>query len=453
VFDFLKGFQENSPLPSLGEQVDKLNFLKRTRLWAQILAGLVLGFGVGILFSPSGFAIVTPQLAGVIAGWLALPGHIFLALIQMVVIPLVISSIMIGISSSGSREELKILGFRIVPYFLLTTIVAVTIGVSIAFVIKPEQYINSELIEKTLSVAQHVDVPIDSNTPPKPLPERIKDLIPANPTLAALEKSMLQIVILAIMLGVAVVTIPEKHAKPAIDLANSVQELSMKIVSWAMVLAPLAVFGLIAQVTVKVGFDAIVGMSVYVGTVLLGLLFLLIFYLVIVLLVTHQNPWAFLGKVRDAQLLAFSTSSSAAVMPLSMETAQEKLGVRPSIAQFIIPIGATVNMDGTALYQVIAAIFLTGVFGVELTTGNLILLMVTTVGASIGSPSTPGVGIVILATILQKIGVPASGIALILGVDRILDMCRTAVNVTGDLTASVVMEKWIKKTDSSIVSE
>lgn len=451
--DFLKNSQEDSPLLSLAEQVDKLSFLIRTRLWAQILAGLVLGFGVGILFSPTGFAIVSPQLADNIAGWLALPGQIFLALIQMVVIPLVISSIMIGVSSSGSKEELKTLGLRIVPYFIGTTIVAVSIGISVALVIKPGEYINSELIEKTLSTAQPTDALIESNATRKSLPERITDLIPANPTLAALEKSMLQIVILAIMLGVAAVAISEKHARPAIELANSVQELSMKIVSWAMVLAPLAVFGLIAQVTVKVGFDAIVGMSVYVGTVFLGLILLIIFYLLIVSLITRRNPWDFLSKVRDAQLLAFSTSSSAAVMPLSMKTAEEKLGVRPSIAQFIIPIGATVNMDGTALYQVIAAIFLTGVFGIELTTGSLILLMVTTVGASIGSPSTPGVGIVILATILQKIGVPASGIALILGVDRILDMCRTTVNVTGDLTASVVMEKWIKKPDSPVATE
>jgi proton glutamate symport protein len=152
------------------------------------------------------------------------------------------------------------------------------------------------------------------------------------------------------------------------------------------------------------------------------------------LLIGRQNPWNFLVKIRDVQLLAFSTSSSAAVMPLSLTTTHENLNVRPSIAQFIIPIGATVNMDSTALYQVIAAVFLTGVFGVDLTSGNLILLMVTTVGASIGAPSTPGVGIVILATILQGIGVPASRTTLILGVDRILDMFGTAVNVTGDLT-------------------
>jgi proton glutamate symport protein len=443
IFDYFQKHPDHLPL---AEQVDKLHFLIRTRLWAQILAGLVLGMSVGLLISPSGMALVSPHLADIIAGWLALPGQIFLALIQMVVIPLVISSILIGLSSSGSKKELKSLGLRIAPYFLGTTVVAVAIGISIALLIKPGKFIDSQLIEKTLSTVQRTDSPVKTNIITKSIPDRVAALIPANPTRAALEKSMLQIVILSILLGIAAVSIPKEQAKPAIDLASSVQELSMKIISWAMVLAPLAVFGLIAQVTIKIGFDAIVGMSVYVGTVLLGLLILLFFYLAIILLIARQNPWNFLVKIRGAQLLAFSTSSSAAVMPLSMITAQESLDVRPSIAHFIIPIGATVNMDGTALYQVIAAVFLTGIFGVDLTTGDLILLMVTTVGASIGAPSTPGVGIVILATILQGIGVPASGIALILGVDRILDMCRTAVNVTGDLTASVVMEKWLEKT-------
>jgi len=150
-----------------------------------------------------------------------------------------------------------------------------------------------------------------------------------------------------------------------------------------------------------------------------------------------------LSRVREVQLLAFSTSSSAAVMPLSIKTAEEKLGVQSSTADFIVPLGATINMDGTALYQVVAAVFLTQVFGIELSSGELLLLITTTIGASIGSPSTPGVGIVILATILTNIGVPASGIALIIGVDRILDMSRTAINVTGDLAACVVMDKWL----------
>jgi Na+/H+-dicarboxylate symporter len=262
---------------------------------------------------------------------------------------------------------------------------------------------------------------------------------------------MLQIVVFAILIGVAVMNISSERARPLLDLAASVQQLSMEIVSWAMVLAPLAVLGLLAQITMKVGLTAIVGMSVYVGAVLLGLFLLLVVYAVLVKLVAGWNIRRFFRAVREVQLLAFSTSSSAAVMPLSIETAQEKLGVQPSIAQFVVPLGATVNMDGTAMYQVIAAVFLTQVFGVELSTPALLLLIATTVGASIGSPSTPGVGIVILATILQGVGVPASGIALIIGVDRVLDMSRTAINVTGDLTACVVMNRWLPAPEKALV--
>jgi proton glutamate symport protein len=223
----------------------------------------------------------------------------------------------------------------------------------------------------------------------------------------------------------------------------------MKVVSWAMALAPAAVFGLLAQISVQLGFDALLGMSAYVGTVFLGLLVLLIFYLVLVAILAGRNPLTFLGDIREVQLLAFSTSSSAAVMPLSIKTAQEKLGVSKPVSQFVIPLGATVNMDGTALYQVIAAVFLTQVYGIDLTLGQLTLVAATTVGASIGAPSTPGVGIVILATIIQSIGVPPEGIALILGVDRILDMTRTAVNVSGDLTAAVVMERWLGSAETT----
>jgi len=242
---------------------------------------------------------------------------------------------------------------------------------------------------------------------------------------------------------VAMVSISERRAKPLLDLCVSVQDVSMKIVSWAMALAPIAVFGLLAQISVQVGFDAIIVVATYVATVLLGLVILLGFYLLIVTVLARRSPLAFLRSISNVQLLAFSTSSSAAVMPLSMKTAEESLGVKPAVSQFVVPLGATVNMDGTALYQVIAAVFLTQVYGIELSIAQLLLLSVTTVGASIGSPSTPGVGIVILATIVQGMGVPAEGLALILGVDRILDMSRTAVNVSGDLTACVVMERFL----------
>jgi Na+/H+-dicarboxylate symporter len=358
----------------------------------------------------------------------------------MVVVPLVLTSIVLGIASGGSSDFLRRIGTRIAPYFVISTIVAVSIGGLLALWIQPGHYIepvashNLEVSVSTLKPAQ-----VDSTK----FEDQIVNIIPANPTSAILERSMFQIVILAILMATALVSIKPQRAKPVLDLCVSVQDISMKVVSWAMALAPVAVFGLLAQVCAESGIDALLGMSVYIGTVLLGLLLLLMFYLLVVFVIAGRNPVSFLKDIREAQLLAFSTSSSAAVMPLSMKTAEEKLQVSKPVSQFVIPLGATVNMDGTALYQVIAAVFLTQVYGIDLTLGQLSLLAATTVGASIGSPSTPGVGIVILATIVQGIGVPEEGIALILGVDRILDMVRTAVNVSGDLTASVVMEKWL----------
>jgi Na+/H+-dicarboxylate symporter len=314
--------------------------------------------------------------------------------------------------------------------------VAVFIGCIVALWLQPGQYIDVGA-ELATAVVPESAVAVAS------LPDRLIEIIPANPTSALLSRSMFQIVVLAIFIAVAMVSISERRAKPLLDLCVSVQDVSMKIVSWAMALAPIAVFGLLAQISVQVGFDAIIGVATYVATVLLGLVILLGFYLLIVTVLARRSPLAFLRSISNVQLLAFSTSSSAAVMPLSMKTAEESLGVKPAVSQFVVPLGATVNMDGTALYQVIAAVFLTQVYGIELSIAQLLLLSVTTVGASIGSPSTPGVGIVILATIVQGMGVPAEGLALILGVDRILDMSRTAVNVSGDLAACVVMERFL----------
>lgn len=416
----------------------RLDYLLRGRLWAQILLAMVLGVALGLCLSPSGGALVASDTASLLAAWLALPGRLFLAMIQMVVVPLVLSSIILGITSSGDPKFLKQIGLRIAPYFILTTSVAVFIGCIVALWLQPGQYIDvgAELATATATAPESA-VAVAS------LPDRLIEIIPANPTSALLSRSMFQIVVLAIFIAVAMVSISERRAKPLLDLCVSVQDVSMKIVSWAMALAPIAVFGLLAQISVQVGFDAIIGVATYVATVLFGLVILLGFYLLIVTVLARRSPLVFLRSISNVQLLAFSTSSSAAVMPLSMKTAEESLGVKPAVSQFVVPLGATVNMDGTALYQVIAAVFLTQVYGIELSIAQLLLLSVTTVGASIGSPSTPGVGIVILATIVQGMGVPAEGLALILGVDRILDMSRTAVNVSGDLTACVVMERFL----------
>ena len=218
----------------------------------------------------------------------------------------------------------------------------------------------------------------------------------------------------------------------------------MTVVRWAMWLAPWAVFGLLAQLTSKIGLQSLIGMAVYVGTVLLGLALLFVFLMAVLRIGGGMKPGAFIGAARDVILLAFSTSSSAAVMPLSLKTAEQRLGVRPVVSQFIIPLGATINMNGTALYQGVAAIFLAQVFGVDIGPGGLTLIVLTAVGASIGSPATPGVGIVVLASILGSVGVPPAGIALIMGIDRILDMSRTSLNVVGDLVACVLMDRWMR---------
>ena len=425
----------------------RLEFLLRTRLWAQVLAAMMLGLGLGLALSPSAGALVPSTTAEYLAAWLAFPGHLFLALIQMVVVPLVISSIVLGIATSGDSDFLKRIGFRIAPYFVGTTAVAVLIGASMALWIAPGQYIGEGIAATTELPVVEPAVVAASDLTVLSLPEQIIKIIPTNPTHAILSRSMFQIVMLSILMAIALASIDASKGKPLLELFISVQELSMKVVGWAMVVAPAAVFGLLAQISIQIGFEAILGVGAYVATVLVGLLLLMAFYLIVVSVLGRRNPLTFLKRIGGVQLLAFSTSSSAAVMPLSMSTAEDDLGVSRPVSQFIVPLGATVNMDGTALYQVIAAIFLTQVYGIDLTLAQLLLLSVTTVGASIGSPSTPGVGIIILATVVQGIGVPAEGVALILGVDRILDMSRTAINVSGDLTACVVMDRWIGGSD------
>ena len=419
---------------------ESIAILIRTRLWAQIVVAMIAGLGLGLMLSPQGGALIPADTSYAIAGWLKLPGSIFLNMIQMVVIPLVTSSIILGICSSGDPAYLKRVGLRIFPYFVGTTTVAVTIGIVLALSIEPGSYIDTSLV--AAMGAEAIDLSATS-TETLSLPDRIASLIPTNIEEARIAKDMLQIVIYAIIAGVAIVSMPADRTRSLLKLLETVQDISLKIVAWAMMLAPWAVFGLLADIAIRVGIDAILGMSVYVGTVILGLLLLLGFYMLLVAFLARRNPFTFIASIRNVQLLAFSTSSSAAVMPLSMQTAEETLKIKPSISKFIIPLGATINMDGTALYQVVAAIFLTQVYGIDLTTTQIMLLTMTTVGASIGSPSTPGVGIVILATILVDIGVPSSGIALIIGVDRILDMCRTAINVSGDLTACTVMDRWL----------
>ncbi len=426
---------------SLKHLSDTLLHLVEGRLWLKVLVAMFAGMLVGMMIGPS-VGWVAPATGTLIGSWLAFPGQLFLATIQMIVIPLVFASIIRGLAASESLEQLRRLGLVVAGYFIVTTAIAAMIGLGVANLINPGDFLRPDLL--TMQAA------VDGNTvgtmqAPSlaSVPDHLLRLLPGNPLDSMVKGEMLQVVIFAVIVGIALISMAAEQSKPMLDLLGSLQQVCMTVVQWAMRLAPIAVFGLMARLTSQTGIEALLGVAVYVATVLIGLALLFALYLALVSLLTPETPMGFIKAVREVVLLAFSTSSSAAVMPLSIKTAEEKLQVRPSISQFVIPLGATINMNGTALYQAVAAVFLAQVFNIDIGFSGMMLVVVMAVGASIGSPATPGVGIVILSITLTTIGVPPAGIALIMGVDRILDMSRTAINVTGDLVAAKLMDKWI----------
>jgi Na+/H+-dicarboxylate symporter len=262
------------------------------------------------------------------------------------------------------------------------------------------------------------------------------------------EGEMLQVVLFSLILGIALMSLAPATSKPLLDLMGSLQGVCMAIVGWVMRLAPYAVFGLLARVMLNTGLGVLVGVAAYVASVLFGMLVLLAVFVGIAMVWGKQRPLRFLQDIRDAQLIAFSTDSSAATLPVSIRTAEERLGVRPSVAQLVMPLGASVNMGGTALYQGLATMFMAQLFGLGLPLSSLVALVVTALGASIGAPAAPGVGIVVLATVLQSSGIPLAGLALILGVDQILERVRCVLNVTGDLVAASVMDRTLPSTQT-----
>jgi Na+/H+-dicarboxylate symporter len=421
------------PLISLEHYLQ--SFVK-SKLWIKVVVALILGVGLGLLLSPN-TNLVSEEVSTPLGNWLGLPGMLFLKLVQMIMIPLIFSSIISGIVSN-SGEQLKKLGIGVGVYFIITTIISIAIGVGLALILKPGKYLNlPSTLDGSAPIATSGSQSLFSD-----IPGVISDLLPANPLASMVSGEMLSIVIFTIIIGVAITQLMEKTKSPILRLLAAIQEICMTVVKWAMRLVPIAVFGLMAQLTLSVGIDSLKGIGFYVVVVLLGLLLLLVVYLLMVGLLGKMNPFQFIKKIGNVQLLAFSTTSSAAVMPLSLKTAKEKLGINPSISNFLIPIGATVNMDGTAVYQAISTLFIAQIYGIEMSLVNILLVMVTVVAASIGTPSIPGGGVVILASVLQSVGIPTEGIVIIIGVERILGMFRTAINVTGDLTACVVFNQW-----------
>ncbi|WP_062054206.1 dicarboxylate/amino acid:cation symporter [Aquimarina longa] len=434
----------DTEIKSLKSLNDYLVKLVENRLWLKVIIALFLGVGFGLLLSPQN-GWISKETADVAGNWLALPGVLFLKLVQMIMIPLIVASIITGIASND-KGSLKKLGGGVLLYFLGTTIVSVSLGTIISQLFKPGRFLHQQ------ALIEHNDLPSVNSEDTglsfglENIPDAISNLLPENPLASMVSGEMLSIVIFTIIIGVAVLSLEDSLLRPVKLLLSAIQEVCMTVVKWSMLLVPIAVFGLMAQLTSSVGLSSLSGLTYYVGVVLLGLLLLVIFYLGLVALLGKTNPFQFLKKIRDVQLLAFSTTSSAAVMPLSLKTAEEELQVDKTISNFIIPIGATVNMDGTALYQTITTLFIAQAYGLEMSLLNIIVVIVTIVAASIGTPAIPGGGVVILASVLSSVGIPSEGIIIIIGVERLLGMFRTAVNVTGDLTACVVFNKFYGKT-------
>ena len=417
----------------IAPQVVALRGWVRTRLWAQVLVGLVLGVLIGALISPD-VGLVEREAASLIGSWLALPGQLFLGLISLSLVTLVFVSILQGLVAPKEGGQLRSIGIRLAVIVLTTTTIAAVLGVVLTQIVQPGAYITG--FEAPETVALQTEERIDRR-----LPDLIAGLLPTNIAQAVMDRDMLAIVVLAVLFGIACRQANARRIEVLLKAFDGLLEIAMLIVKWAMYLTPWAVLGLMAQAMAEVGVATVAGMAAYLATVIAGLLVLLLIYLALVGLVARTNPLRFLAAIAPVQLLAFSTSSSAAVMPLSIETAAKKLGVPSSTADVVIPLGATMNMAGTALYQSVAVLFLAQMTGVDLAPGQIAAVVGTLVVSSIGAPGTPGVSIAILATVVSGLGIPTAGVVLILGVDRLLDMCRTVVNVTGDLTACLLLKR------------
>lgn len=427
-----------APLKSFSFYLHKL---VEAKLWVKVVIAMILGIAAGAMLSPStGWVDESVSLA--LSNWLALPGKLFLKLVQMIMIPLIVSSIITGLISAGG-EQLKKIGPGIAIYFIATTVISVTIGVLLTDLLNPGKNFfgkNGASATDTQQSMGSSDISSLSD-----IPNALMGLFPDNPLASMVTGEMLPIVIFSIIIGIAVLKLSNDHLAPVARVLSSIQEICMTIVYWAMKLVPLAVFGLIAQLVSTIGLESLRSIGLYAATVILGLALILFIYLMIVLLLAKSSPLNFLKAITDVQLLAFSTTSSAAVMPLSIKTAQENLGVSKGVSNFLIPIGATVNMDGTALYQVVSTLFIAQAYGIEMSLLSTLVIMFTIIAASIGTPAIPGGGVVVLASVLQSAGIPTEGIVIIIGVERILGMFRAAINVTGDMTACMVFERFTKE--------
>jgi Na+/H+-dicarboxylate symporter len=383
--------------------------------------------------------------------WIKPFGTIFINLLKLIAIPLIIASLIKGISDLQDISKLSAMGGRTIGLYIMTTVVAVTIGLLIVNIVQPGNSISAETQAELLSNfsgdANERIAAAEAQKDQGPL-QALIDLVPSNIFKAATDNaSMLQVIFFVVFFGVGLILIPQEKAQPVKAFFDSLNEVVLKLIDLIMLAAPYGVFALLASLVVESpSGDLFMALIQYSLCVVAGLgIMIFLFHPMLVKVFTKIGYKQFFNGISPAQLLAFSTSSSAATLPVTMERVEEHLGVEKEVASFVLPIGATINMDGTSLYQAVAAVFIAQAFGIDLTLGDQLTIVLTATLASIGSAAVPGAGMVMLVIVLGAIGVPEFGLALIFAVDRPLDMCRTVVNVTGDATVSLLVAKSVGK--------
>ena len=406
----------------------------------KILIGMLLGVIFGVLMLQFNYG------KDLVVDWIKPLGTIFINALKLIAIPLILASLIKGVSDLKDIAKLSKMGGRTVLLYMITTVTAVTIGLGIVNLIQPGKIVSKEaqtkLVEAYAEDAASKQIIANEQKSDGPLQPLI-DIVPSNIFDAATDNAnMLQIIFFSIFFGIGLILIPEQKAKPVKEFFDALNDVILKMIDLIMLAAPFGVFALLASLVVDAPSpDLFKALGLYSLCVLLGLCLMIIFYIILVRFYATKTPKFFLKGILPAQLLAFSTSSSAATLPVTMERVQEHLGVQEEVSSFVLPIGTTINMDGTSLYQGIAAIFIAQTFGLQLDLAAQLSIIATASLASIGAAAVPSAGMVMLLIVLGQAGIPEAGLALIFAVDRPLDMCRTVVNVTGDAAVSMVVAK------------
>ncbi len=417
---------------------------------------IILGMLGGVLFA---LAMVQFEWGPkIVSDWIKPFGNIFINSLKLIAVPLILASLIKGVSDLKDISKLSKMGGRTIGIYIITTVIAVSIGLTIVNIIKPGSSISeetrNELVENYKGDADSKISQANEQKESGPL-RALEDLVPSNIFAAAGDNgNMLQVIFFAIFFGVGLILIPAEQADPVKKFFDGFNEVILKLIDLIMLAAPYGVFALLAALVVESpSLDLFKALGWYSISVLSGLILMIGVYISFVWIFTKRKPSFFVNGISPAQLLAFSTSSSAATLPVTMERVEEHLGVEEEVASFVLPIGATINMDGTSLYQAVAAVFIAQAFGMDLSFGAQLGIIVTATLASIGSAAVPGAGMVMLVIVLAQAGIPEAGLALIFAVDRPLDMCRTVVNVTGDAAVSMMVAKSVDKLGEPKVKE